>query len=133
MAFVCRDSARGLTYCAAQKNSKLFISDAHGQLMHTVDLSPFLFSSEQELISGVLLPGSKYLVIGFSTDKIMQNVGTKKVPQRGGRGVARGGRGGRQPQMSTVSKKKRVQPPCNVLIIQVDQMISKIKEDKEAG
>jgi hypothetical protein len=72
-------------------------------------------------------------VIGFSTDKIMQNVGTKKVPQRGARGVARGGRGGRQPQMSTVPKKKRVQPPCNVLIIQVDQMIYKIKENKEAG
>lgn len=66
----------------------------------------------------------------------MQNVGTKKVPQRGARGVARGGRGGRggrQPQMSTVPKMKRVQPPCNVLIIQVDQMISKIKENKEAG
>jgi len=35
--------------------------------------------------------------------------------------------------MNIVSKKKRVQPPCNVLIIKVDQMISKIKENKEAG
>jgi hypothetical protein len=45
MAFVCKDSTRDFTYCAAQKNSKIFITDADGSLMHTVDLSPFLFSS----------------------------------------------------------------------------------------
>jgi len=72
------------------------------ELKTSVDLTPALFSKDQNISSGLLLAGCNKLIIGFSTPKKMQEVGKKKVPiPRGGRAYrgrgaipAGGGRGG---------------------------------------
>jgi hypothetical protein len=122
LAFIAYDALRKLTYSAAQDSNEVFITDSEGKLLCSLNLIPYIDSLSQKVISGLLVSGSRYLILGFTIPKTRQEVCKKKqLPARGRRG---GMRGGAAPRGIAVSVYKTVQPPCNIVIINLEKVLA---------